>query len=392
MNALRIGQPLNLPLPNKVQVAILGATGLVGLQLARLIDGHPWFDLVAVGASERSAGRRFADVASASDVDVPLAVANLVVERCDPRVITAPLVFSALDAATAAQTEADFAKAGAIVVTNARHHRMDADVPLLIPEVNLAHLSLLDHQRRMRGWPGAIVANGNCAAIVVTLAVAALHRAFMIRRLMITTLQAVSGAGYPGVSSLDILGNIIPYIGGGEEERIETETPKMLGHLVNGSFIQPSRCLVSAQVTRVPVEHGHTACIAAEFERAPDPEEAISLLRNWESDIASLGLPSAPAQTLIISDAGDRPQPRRDANAGNGMSVTIGRVRRDSVLHLRLVATGHNLIRGAAGAALLNAEVLLAQGFVGSLSKRAVERANLGPTQAEPSRQQQMIR
>jgi aspartate-semialdehyde dehydrogenase len=234
---------------------------------------------------------------------------------------------------------------------------MDADVPLVIPEVNPEHLALLDTQRARRGWDGAIVANGNCSSIVITVALAPLHRHFGIRKLFVTTLQALSGAGYPGVASLDILGNVIPYIGGAEEEKIETETLKMLGDIAHGAA-EPARFPISAQVNRVPVEHGHTACIAVELERSATPEEAAAAMSEWRGADAARGLPSAPERPLVVTQAIDRPQPRRDAQAGGGMTVTVGRIRRDPILDLRFVASGHNTIRGAAGAALLNAELL----------------------------------
>jgi aspartate-semialdehyde dehydrogenase len=293
---------------------------------------------------------------------------------CDPAVVRAPIVFSALDGSVAGAAEQAFARDGRLVLTNARNHRMDDDVPLVIPEVNADHMSLLGTQRARRGWTGGIVANGNCAAIVVALALAPLHRAFGVRRLFVTTLQAVSGAGYPGVPSLDILGNVIPYIGGGEEEKIETETQKMLGGVESeddGLRAAPADFGVSAQVNRVPVEHGHTACMAVAFDRRPTPEAAMEALRAWRPATADLALPSAPASRIVLHEGDERaPQPRRDANRGHGMSVTVGRVRPDPLLHLRLVACGHNTVRGAAGAALLNAELLVAQGRVDAAGVR----------------------
>jgi aspartate-semialdehyde dehydrogenase len=346
-----------------IPVAVLGATGAVGQTFVRLLANHPWFVLTEVAASERSAGRPYAEATRWIGGDLPAAVGELEVLPCDPRAIRAPIVFSALDAATAADAEGAFARAGHLVLTNASHHRMDADVPLVVAEVNGSHLALLAEQRRRRDWPGAIVANGNCAAIVVALALAPLHAAFGIRQLFVTTMQAVSGAGYPGVPSLDILGNVIPYIGGGEDEKIETETRKILGHLDSSGCVTPAAFGVSAQANRVPVEHGHTACMAIGFERAPTPDEAMAALRGWRPATMDLALPSAPSSPLVVLDAADRPpQPRRDAERGGGMSVTVGRVRPDPVLDLRMVACGHNVVRGAAGASILNAELLVAQG------------------------------
>jgi len=348
---------------SRIPVAVLGATGAVGQTFIRLLDGHPWLELVEVAASERSRGQRYGDAAHWLEGAMPRAAAELTLLPCTPDAVTAPVVFSALDASAAGAIEPEFARAGRFVLTNARNHRMDADVPLVIPEVNPGHLALIDTQRERRGWKGAIVANGNCSSIVVTLGLAPLHRAFGIRRLFVTTLQAISGAGYPGVPSLDILGNVIPFIGGAEEEKIETETLKMLGDLA-GAEIAPARFRISAQVNRVPVEHGHTACMAVELERSATPEEAVEAFTSWRSAIDGLGLPGAPERAVVVTHATARPQPRRDADAGGGMTVTVGRIRRDPILDLRLVASGHNTIRGAAGASLLNAELLVSRGMI----------------------------
>ncbi|HMI58692.1 MAG TPA: aspartate-semialdehyde dehydrogenase, partial [Gemmatimonadaceae bacterium] len=242
-------------------------------------------------------------------------------------------------------------------------YRMDADVPLLIPEVNPDHLELLPIQRKTRGWKGAIVTNSNCSTMVIALALAPLHQAFGVEQLFVTTLQALSGAGYPGVPSLDILGNIIPFIGGGEEEKIESEPLKILGLFENGA-VTPAPMRVSAQVNRVAVEHGHTACMSVKLASPATPEAAMDALRMWTGAIAGLGLPSAPERPVIVTMERDRPQPRRDVNAGNGMSVVVGRVRSDPMLDLRLVAMGHNTVRGAAGASILNAELMFARGLI----------------------------
>lgn len=354
----------------RIPVAVLGATGAVGQSFVRLLADHPWFVLAEVAASERSAGRAYGDATNWLEGSLSPDAARLPVTLCDPAHVRSPVVFSALDSSVAGDMECAFANDGRMVVTNAGNHRMDADVPIVIPEVNAEHLSLLDVQRARRGWTGGIVTNGNCASIVITLALAPLHRAFGVRRIFVTTLQAVSGAGYPGVPSLDILGNVIPYIGGGEEQKIERETAKMLGVFGNG-VVSPATFGVSAQVNRVPVEHGHTACLAVEFEHAPSVADAVNALREWRSEIADLNLPSAPAEPILVLEDHERPpQPRRDAGRGNGMTVTVGRLRADPLVHLRLVACGHNTIRGAAGTALLNAELLVARGLV--QHKRAV--------------------
>lgn len=345
-----------------IPVAVLGATGAVGQTFVKLLEGHPWFRLAQVAASERSAGRRYAEAVRWIGGGVPASAADLPVLACDPAEVTAPLVFSALDAGVALEVEAAFARAGALVLSNARTYRMEPDVPLLIPEVNPEHVVLLERQRAARGWSGGIVTNGNCAAIVIIMALAPLHERFGVRQVFATTLQAISGAGYPGVPSLDILGNVIPFIAG-EEEKIESETVKVLGRL-EGDGVRPAPMLVSAQANRVPVEHGHTACLAVGLERKAGPEEALLALREWKGRVHDLGLPSSPRPPLIVSDAPDRPQPRLDAYAAGGMAVVVGRVRKDPILDLRLVATAHNTIRGAAGASILNAEFLVARGLV----------------------------
>ncbi|MGB7211588.1 MAG: aspartate-semialdehyde dehydrogenase [Gemmatimonadales bacterium] len=336
---------------SRIPVAVLGATGVVGQTLVQRLVDHPLFELTAVGASERSVARRFGEALHRNAGDLSPETRDLVVSACHPSMIDAPIVFSALDGTVAGPIEEAFARAGALVVSNAKHHRLDDDVPLVIPEVNADHLELIERQRTARRWSGAIVTNPNCATAVICLALAPLHQAFGLRELWVTTLQAVSGAGYPGVPSLDILGNVIPWIDG-EEEKIVMESRKILGDAAH-----PTEFGVSAQVTRVPVEHGHTACIAARFARPVTAAEATSALLEWRSAVADLGLPSAPATPVMLHSDRDRPQPRRDVERGDGMSVSVGQVREDGNGGIRLVALGHNLVRGAAGAALLNAEL-----------------------------------
>ena len=343
-------------------VAVLGATGAVGQTFVRLLAAHPWFDLQEVAASERSAGKPYAEAARWLEGRMPASVAGKTVLPCDPGRVTAPIVFSALDASAAGDVEPAFARAGRYVLSNAKNYRMEPDVPLVIPEVNGNHLELLPEQRRRRGWNGAIITNANCAATVIAMATAPLQAAFGIRQLFVTTMQAISGAGYPGVPSLDILGNVIPYIGE-EEEKIERELPKLLGRY-DGSAIVPASLRVSAQANRVPVEHGHTACLSMSFERAPSPEEALAALREWRGADGVAGLPSAPNPPVVVTDDPARPQARRDVNTGGGMSVVVGRVRPDPLLDLRMVALGHNTVRGAAGGSVLNAELLVASGVV----------------------------
>jgi aspartate-semialdehyde dehydrogenase len=346
----------------RIPVAILGATGAVGQTFIRCLREHPWFEIAELAASERSAGKPFAEATRWLEGQLPAHLADKTVLPCDPNKLSAPIVFSALDAAAAGELEPAFARAGALVLSNAKNFRMEPDVPLVIPEVNASHLGLLEKQRATRGWSGGIVTNANCAATVATVALAPLHEAFGVSQVFAVTMQAVSGAGYPGVPSLDILGNVIPYIGE-EEPKIEREIPKMLG-CMKGDTLVHAPIRVSAHANRVPVEHGHTVCMSVKFEKSSSPERALEVLSAWRGDQSVRGLPSAPDLPLIVTDASDRPQARRDVNSGAGMSVVVGRVRTDPQLDLRLVALGHNTIRGAAGGSVLNAELLVATGVI----------------------------
>jgi aspartate-semialdehyde dehydrogenase len=346
----------------RIPVAILGATGAVGQTFIRLLDGHPWFRVAEVAASERSAGKTYAEATRWIEGSIPADVAGLEVKACDPVLISSPVVFSALDAAAAGALEPAFARAGRMVLSNAKNFRMEPDVPLVIPEVNAAHLGLIHAQRAARGWTGAIVTNANCAATMAAVAMAPLHERFGVKTVFAATMQSVSGAGYPGVPSLDILGNVIPYIGD-EEPKIEREMQKMLGRL-SGKTIEPAPFVVSAHANRVAVENGHTVCLSIAFEKRPTVDEAIATIRAWRGAEEVRGLPSAPEIPLRYRDEPDRPQPRRDAGDGRGMTVSVGRVREDPILHLRMVAMGHNTIRGAAGGSILNAEVLVKSGLI----------------------------
>jgi len=346
----------------RVPVAILGATGAVGQTFIRCLRNHPWFEIAELAASERSAGKPYAEATRWLEGDLPSDLAGRTVLPCDPDKLTAPIVFSALDAAAAGDLEPAFARSGALVLSNAKNFRMDPDVPLVIPEVNASHLALLERQRQSRGWSGGIVTNANCAATVATVALAPLHEAFGVQQVFAMTMQAVSGAGYPGVPSLDILGNVIPFIGE-EEPKIEREIPKMLG-CVDGGALVPAPMRVSAHANRVAVEHGHTVCMSVKLDKSATPEEALAALESWRGDPSVRGLPSAPERPLLVTDAPDRPQARRDVGAGRGMTVIVGRVRADPQLDIRLVALGHNTIRGAAGGSVLNAELLVATGVV----------------------------
>ena len=349
---------------SRIPVAVLGATGAVGQSFIRFLAGHPWFDVAQVAASERSAGKKYIDATRwIGGTPIPEAVRDLEVVACDPADVSAPIVFSALDANVAGDVEAAFARAGRLVLSNAKNFRMDQDVPLVIPEVNPDHLGLLDVQRSNRGWKGGVVTNANCASIMAVMALAPLHEAFGVRRLFVATMQAISGAGYPGVPSLDILGNVIPFIGG-EEGKIETEIQKMLGRRME-THIEHAPIKISAHANRVPVENGHTVCLSVDFEKHVDADAALEVLRDWQGDECARGLPSAPERALVVTDAENRPQPRRDVDAGRGMTVTVGRVREDPLFDVKLVAMGHNTVRGAAGASVLNAELLVATGQAG---------------------------
>lgn len=347
---------------DRIPVAVLGATGAVGQTFIRCLHEHPWFRVAEVAASERSSGKRYEEAAKWIEGDLPADIASLKLLTCDPSAVKAPVVFCGLDAATASETEPAFARAGRFVFSNAKSFRMEADVPLMIPEINASHLGLVDRQRKERGWSGAILTNANCSSTTAAVAMAPLHERFGINKAFVFTMQAVSGAGYPGVASLDILGNLIPYIGE-EEPKIEREIQKMLGRYEGGT-ITPAPFVVSAHANRVAVQNGHTVCLSLGFEKPPTPGQAIACLREWRGDASVRGLPFAPEPPIRYRDEPDRPQPRRDVMEGRGMATVVGRVREDSILTLRLVAMSHNTIRGAAGGSILNAEVLVRNGMI----------------------------
>ena len=347
----------------RIPVAVLGATGTVGQKFIRLLADHPWFELVAVAASEQSAGRSYGEVIRWREtVPLPQRIADMVVQRCAPP-LEARVVFSALDAEVAGDIEQAFARAGAIVVTNARVHRMDPDVPLVVPEVNARHVDLIDAQRRERGWSGAILANPNCSTAALVVALAPLHAAFGLERVFVATMQAASGAGYPGVASLDILGNVVPFIGG-EEEKMERETLKILGTLA-GDSITPAAVTLTAHCNRVPVLDGHMEVVSAGFRDKPSVAAATQALSRFSGSDVVRSLPSTPNPVIEIEQRPDRPQPRLDIERGGGMAVTVGRLRPCTLLDLRFVVLGHNTIRGAAGAAVQIAELLKAEGRLG---------------------------
>ena len=344
----------------KYRVGILGATGMVGQRFIELLVDHPQFEVTAVAASDRSQGKTFGEACTwRLNGDMPAAVRSLPVQPPAPP-LDCDLVFSSLPGEIARETEGSFAAAGYPVISNSSAFRMDEDVPLLIPEVNHEHIGLLKQQRNKYSKGGFIVTNPNCSTIMIALALAPLHAAFGVESCVATTLQALSGAGYPGVASLDIIDNVLPFIGG-EEEKIETETVKILGRL-NGSQIDPAPMAVSAQCHRVNVADGHMAAVRVKFARKPSLDDLRDALTSFRSLPQELGLHSAPAEPIVIRDEENRPQPKLDRDAGKGMTITAGRIKPDSVLDYRFVALSHNTIRGAAGAAILNAELLVALG------------------------------
>jgi aspartate-semialdehyde dehydrogenase len=346
----------------KIPVGVLGATGAVGQKFVKLLENHPWFELTEIAASDRSAGKKYHEATTWRQyTPIPEAIRDMTVAPCEPG-LDCDLVFSGLDSSVAGEIEENFARAGYVVLSNSKNHRMDTDVPLLVPEVNPDHLALLKTQRTRRGWTGAIVTNPNCATIGLVLPLAALHRTLGVKRLIVTTLQALSGAGYPGPSAIDMVGNVIPFIGG-EEGKLETEPQKILGAL-EGASIRHATFRISAHTNRVPVEDGHMECISIELEKQASPEAVAAILSDFRAAPQELKLPTAPRRPIIVVDQNDRPQPRFDRDAGDGMSAVVGRIRTCPVFDIRMVVLSHNTIRGAAGAAILNAELMKATGAI----------------------------
>lgn len=346
----------------KTAVGILGATGAVGQRFIQLLESHPWFEVAEVAASERSAGKTYAEACTWRLAGAPPpSVAKLTVASIEGP-FRSKLLFSGLDSSVAGEAEAALAARGHAVVSNSRNHRMDPDVPLLIPEVNPDHLDAIAAQRRRTGG-GYIVTNPNCSVVGLAMALAPLHRAFGVESAAVVTLQALSGAGYPGVASLDIADNVIPFIGGGEEEKIESEPQKILGTLSGGAFV-PAAFPISASVHRVAVGDGHSMSVFVKLSRRASPAEACRVLAEFRGEPQRRELPTAPRQPIHVLAASDRPQPRLDRDREGGMAVSVGRVREDRQFDLRLEALVHNTIRGAAGAAILNAELIQARGLL----------------------------
>jgi len=347
----------------KIPVGILGATGVVGQRFIQMLEHHPWFEVAWLAASDRSEGKVYAEAARwRLKTAIPAAVAKMLVSPATPD--GAPkVIFAALDSAIAAELEPRFAHTGCAVVSNSSALRMQEDVPLVIPEVNAGHIKLIDVQGWRKKSGGYVVTNPNCSAIGLVLALAPIHQRFGLDTVMAVTMQAISGAGYPGVASLDILGNVIPFIKN-EEEKMEEETKKLLGQ-VNGSKVIPGAFAMSAQCNRVAVEDGHTESISIRLKKKAKPEEIIESWKAYRAEPQELKLPSAPERPVVYLEANDRPQPRFDIDMGAGMTTVVGRLRPCSVLDWKFTVLSHNTIRGAAGAALLNAELLKAKGYLG---------------------------
>ena len=345
---------------SKHRVGILGATGMVGQRFMQLLEDHPQFEVTAVAASDRSQGKRFGEACTWRLAgEMPQAVRSMKVQAPNPP-LDCDLVFSSLPGDIARETEGSFASAGYPVISNSSAFRMDEDVPLLIPEVNHQHLELLTRQRERYPSGGYIVTNPNCSTIMLVMALAPLHAAFGVEATVATTLQALSGAGYPGVASLDIIDNVLPYIGG-EEEKIETETTKILGTFSENQIVT-APMKVSAQCHRVNVSDGHMAAVRVKLKNKASIEDLHEAFTSYRSLPQELGLHTAPASPIVVRSEQDRPQPKADRDTGGGMTVTIGRLLPDAVLDYRFVALSHNTVRGAAGAAILNAELLIATG------------------------------
>ena len=343
-----------------MKAAILGATGLVGQRFVQLLNDHSWFEIASLTGSDRSAGTVYKDAVNwRMETQLKQKIGELTVQPTDPKEVDADVVFSALPSDEALKVEESFARAGYAVVSNAAAHRMDIDVPLMNPEANFNHLSLIDQQRRERKWDGAIITNPNCTTAVLTLSLKPIHVSYGIRKVVMSSMQAVSGAGYPGVASLDIIDNIVPFIKD-EEGKVERETKKILGEAGKSAGFK-----VSASCHRVPVIDGHTEAVFVETEKQASPEEIAESMGNFAAEPQKLRLPSAPEKPVVVRQEPDRPQPRFDKAEGRGMAVVVGRIRKDTVFDgVKYVALGHNTIRGAAGCAILIAESMKSQGYL----------------------------
>ncbi len=348
---------------NKIPVAVLAATGSVGQRFVQLLEGHPWFEVAALTASDRSVGQTYGKACHwILPEPMPERVAGLTVLPTAPASVDVPLVFSALPADVAKEVEPAFAQAGMAVCSNASAYRRQADVPLLLPEVNPDHVHLVTAQRQRTGWKGCILTDPNCTSAGMTVALGALQQAFGLRKVFAVSLQALSGAGYPGVASLDIIDNAIPYVGG-EEDKVEWEPRKMLGTFQTDR-IEQADFIISAHTNRVAVSDGHLVCLSVELGNKATPQQAAQALRDYHAPQISANLPFTPKPVIVVRDEPDRPQPRLDRGTGGGMTTVVGRIRPDPLFDLKLVVLSHNTVRGAAGGSIYNAELLVDQGLL----------------------------
>ena len=350
---------MKLPIP----AIVLGATGTVGQRFIQLLERHPWFKVVAVTGSDRSIGQRYEDACHwLMTTPIPEDIRQMRILPSEPHGVDAAIAFSALPADSALEIEPAFARAGIAVCTNASTYRQEPDVPLLLPEVNPDHIALIQLQRRRRGWSGLIAANPNCTITGLTIALKPIQDAFGLKQLMLVSMQAISGAGFPGISSYDIMDNVVPFIQG-EEEKLEFEPRKMLGRLVDEE-IELAEVQISAQANRVPVVEGHTVCASILCEAPIDASEALQEMEAYRAPEISLGLPSTPDPVIQVRKETNRPQPRLDIQVGRGMTTVVGRIRKDRLFHLKFVVVSHNTVRGAAGGSIYNAELLAAQNLL----------------------------
>ena len=346
----------------RIPVSILAATGSVGQRFVQLLDSHPWFEVKTLTGSDRSIGQTYGDSCRwLLPEPMPAWARSMVVSPTTPEAANAPLAFSALPADIAKTTEPLLVQAGVKVFSNASAYRKEPDVSILLPEVNPDQAPIVEAQRRKRGWSGYIVTNSNCTSTGMTVTLKALQDAFGVQMVFAVSLQALSGAGYPGVPSMDIIDNVIPYIGG-EEEKVEWEPRKMLGKIVEDE-IEPADFVISAHTNRVAVSDGHMVCLSVETRRRVDAKHAIQALRDYQAPETSRDLPSAPRPVIVVRDEPDRPQPRLDRSSGRGMATIVGRVRPDPIYDLKMVVLSHNTVRGAAGGSIYNAELMIKLGL-----------------------------
>lgn len=347
----------------KIKVGVLGATGMVGQRFIQLLENHPWFEVTALAASERSSGKSYREAMVGRwklETPIPQEIGGMEVRECTPD-LDCRIVFSAMDSSVAGPVEEDFARAGYVVSSNSKNHRMDPDVPLLIPEVNGDHLEIIPVQKRRLGSGGFIVTNPNCSTIGMALAVAPLHKTYQVEKIVVTTMQALSGAGYPGVASLDIIDNVVPFISG-EEAKVETEPQKILGTVKDDKF-EMANMVISASCNRVNVKDGHLESISVSLKTKPTRDALIRTLQEF-NPLQGLGLPFSPPQPIVVRDEDDRPQPRYDRDEGKAMACVVGRIRTCSILDYKFMVLSHNTVRGAAGAAILNAEYMKVKGYL----------------------------